>query len=101
SRSGDAVLIVTNTGNAQDSYTVYAQDANESLVFNVGQAKFSLGPGQVGQIPLQVIPLRQPLIGGTSLVPFDVTIQAPPMPDQMNTQRGKNWLTPRTPPLAL
>jgi serine/threonine protein kinase len=101
SRSGDAVLIVTNTGNAQDSYTVYAQDANESLVFNVGQAKFSLGPGQVGQIPLQVIPLRQPLIGGTSLVPFDVTIQAASMPDQMQTQRGEYMLTSRIPTLAL
>jgi serine/threonine protein kinase len=101
SRSGDAVLIVTNTGNAQDSYTVYAQDANESLVFNVGQAKFSLGPGQVGQIPLQVIPLRQPLIGGSSLVPFDVTIQAASIPDQMQTQRGEYMLTSRIPTLAL
>ncbi len=101
SRSGDALVIVTNTGNAPDNYTIYGTDPNNSLVFNITQAQFSLPPGETGQIPIQVLPLKRPLIGGTSLAPFDVTVQAASLENQPQTQSAELLINSTVPTWAL
>ncbi len=72
---GNAVLAISNNGNAPGNYVVNARDREEGLNFAIGQRQFSLEPGQTGHVPIQVAPKSRSLIGAPKLFPFEVAVQ--------------------------
>ena len=94
-RKGEAVLAITNTGNAAGNYAVSARDRENGLNFNIGQTHFSLEPGQTGHVPVRIAPKSRPFIGAQKLVPFEVAVST--LEGGQQTQMGEMIVPPVLP----
>ncbi len=74
--SGDksARLMITNTGNVPDNYTIEPVDASGELVFEPSQSQVRLNPGQVGQADYTIAQRNLRIFGGSRSVQYSATV---------------------------
>jgi serine/threonine protein kinase len=72
--SETARLLVTNTGNIPDSYTISPHDPAGEVAFEPEQSQVRLNPGQVGQAEFQPSLQTIRLFGGLKTHPFNLNV---------------------------
>jgi eukaryotic-like serine/threonine-protein kinase len=71
-----ARLMVTNTGNVPDTFTIEPADASGELVFEPGQSQVRLNPGQVGQADYTISQRTLRIFGGTRSHRYSATVKS-------------------------
>ncbi|GIK55909.1 MAG: hypothetical protein BroJett015_15720 [Chloroflexota bacterium] len=94
--SGSTQVIIHNTGNTEERYTVLAQDSNEAVLFSQMACRVTVPPGQEERVNFKVRPAARPYYGsGKKSHPFQ--FQVLPAAGEPKTQSGQLEVSPRLP----
>ncbi|HUM72054.1 MAG TPA: hypothetical protein PLK31_24780, partial [Chloroflexota bacterium] len=94
--SGSTQVIIQNTGNTEERYTVLAQDSNEAVLFSQMAQRVTVPPGQEERVNVKVRPAARPYYGSSKKShPFQ--FQVLPAVGEPKTQSGQLEVSPRLP----
>ncbi|MCL4264229.1 MAG: protein kinase [Anaerolineae bacterium] len=94
--SGSTQVIIQNTGNTEERYTVLAQDGHEAVLFDQMACRVTVPPGQEERVNFKVRPVLRPYYGSSKKShPFQ--FQVLPAMGEPKTQAGQLEVSPRLP----
>jgi pSer/pThr/pTyr-binding forkhead associated (FHA) protein len=93
---GSVVVVVSNIGNSDFSFSVSGKNPDELVTFKGGRDRVTLGPGQSETIELQLSPQKRSLIGSRKESSFSVEVST--ANETRKSSRGKASIGPIIPP---
>ncbi|NJN55700.1 MAG: hypothetical protein HC804_13690, partial [Anaerolineae bacterium] len=93
---GSTQVIIQNTGNTEERYTVLAQDGQEAVLFDQMARRVTVPPGQEERVNFKVRPSLRPMYG-SSKKSHSFQFQVLPAVGEPKTQNGQLEVSPRLP----